>query len=477
MTSIIIILVVSLMSLSKIRNIEVRLEVSNKSIIESTQLRSDLNRLRALRLEYILENNESEGNAILALGKTRLDSLWERVQSIKDLIKGKSEIESILHTVADGIKEYEKNSLDQNELIKSGKRDEAYPLTKTKQSPLYNSMRLKLLSIEEKLKMENSSLDQQTRSLIKTSWMLLLSLGIVLIVISIGIITMILRSFSLITREIREGVNILATSSAQMQTTFAEISTGAAETATAISETTTTIEEIRQTSVLANQKARHLLEGSRRASDFAEKGIESSQKMIDAMTSIDSQMKIIINTINSLAEQNRSIGEITSTVSDIADQSNLLAVNAAIEAAKAGEHGRGFTVVAQEIRSLAEQSKKSTAQVKEILNDVQKSVQKTVEVIKQGSVSVAEGSRLVNEDKFIVEMLTDNVEASAQASLQISSTSEQQMSGMDQIVPAMENIKQASEQNVSAIHQLQGASNDLKELGRSLKSVIDRYKL
>jgi len=199
--------------------------------------------------------------------------------------------------------------------------------------------------------------------------------------------------------------------------------------------------------------------------------------MIDAIKKIDNQMKVIRNTITILSEQNRSIGEITSTVSDIADQSNLLAVNAAIEAAKAGEHGRGFTVVAQEIRSLAEQSKKSTAQVKEILNEIQKSVNLAVEVISQGAKTVEEGSVFVMEDRQVVEALTENVEEAVQASIQISSSSQQQMAGMDQIVPAMENIKQASEQNVAGIRQAQSATRDLNELSQNLQKIIERYRL
>lgn len=280
-----------------------------------------------------------------------------------------------------------------------------------------------------------------------------------------------------ITSEIRNGVNVLGTSASEILSTVTEISTGAAETATSVSETTTTVEEVRQTAVISNQKAQTLLESSRKAAESVEKGRTSINEVIASMQKIDNQMNIISQTVLKLSEQNRTIGEITSSVADIADQSNLLAVNAAIEAAKAGEHGRGFTVVAQEIRSLADQSKKATAQVKEILNEINKSVNQAVGVTEQGTRTVEEGAKLVAQSGDVIELLAENVEDTAQASVQISSSNHQQMAGMEQIFPAMGNIKQASEQNVAGIKQAQAAAHDLNNLGQNLKEIIGKFNL
>jgi methyl-accepting chemotaxis protein len=334
-----------------------------------------------------------------------------------------------------------------------------------------------ILDLEQALDNKTNELFNVSESVVRGSYFTLILVGVLIFLLTIFIAIATIRLVLRISKEIREGVSVLSTTAAEIQTTVAEISTGAAETATAISETTTTVEEIRQTSMMANEKAKSLMRSSQKAADISEKGLESSQQMIDSMARIDAQMKIINNTIIKLSDQNRSIGEITSTVADIADQSNLLAVNAAIEAAKAGDHGRGFSVVAQEIRSLSEQSKRSTIQVKDILNEIQKSVNQAVDVINQGAKTVDEGSRLVADDRIVVEMLTDNVDEAMQASIQISSSSQQQMAGMDQIVPAMENIKQASEQNVMGIRQTQEAVRDINELGQNLKKLIERFRL
>jgi methyl-accepting chemotaxis protein len=285
------------------------------------------------------------------------------------------------------------------------------------------------------------------------------------------------ENLKVITTEIKNGAAVLGTSASEILTTVTEIITAAAETATSVTETTTTVEEVRQTSMVSNQKAQSLMKSSQKAGDSVEKGRASTDEVIASMKKIDDQMNLISDTVLKLAEQHRTIGEITTSVSDIADQSNLLAVNAAIEAAKAGEQGRGFAVVAQEIRSLSDQSKKATAQVKEILDQINKSVNQAVGVTEQGSRTVADGRKLVAESGEVIELLDLNVEETAQASIQISSYNKQQMAGMEQIVPAMENIKIASEQQLSGIKQAQTAARDLNALGQNLKDIIEKFKM
>jgi methyl-accepting chemotaxis protein len=302
-------------------------------------------------------------------------------------------------------------------------------------------------------------------------------LGSILVILVISIAIWTLRIVRKISEEIKSGVEILGTASADILSAVTEISAGAAETATAVTETTTTIEEVRQTAMVSNQKAQSLMESSQKASDSADKGRDSVKKLTSAIQHIDSQMHLISDTVVKLSEQNRAIADITSTVADIADQSNLLAVNAAIEAAKAGEHGRGFTIVAQEIRSLADQSKRATQQVKEILNEINKSVNSTVGVTDQGAKSVDEGIRRVKESGEVIDILADNVEDAVEAAIQISSSTRQQMAGMDQIVPAMENIKRASEQNVTGINHTQDTAQKIHQLGRNLKLILIKYNL
>lgn len=301
--------------------------------------------------------------------------------------------------------------------------------------------------------------------------------SIILILIVVANLIMTTRLVSMLSKELKGSIQVLSTSAAEIQTTVTEISTGATETATAVSETTSTIEEVKQTASVASDRASTLQETSERASEMGDKGLETSQKMVTAMQNISEQMKVIISSITKLEEQNRSIAEITTTVADIADQSNMLAVNASIEASKAGEHGKGFSVVAQEIKSLAEQSKKSASQIRDILGDVQKLVEQSSETVKKGNEIAEEGDRMVTEDRKVIELLIESINEALDAAVQLSSSSQQQLAGMEQIVPAMENINQASEQNVAGSKQTQEAIEELNVMAKNLEAVIEKYRL
>jgi methyl-accepting chemotaxis protein len=474
---IIIALTIILVNLNHIITSKKSLDIALRSVNELTQIRAHQNRINTLLLSVLIEKDTVEKTENL----NEYMLLWKDVDDLMLKLESDLEINQEVLTKFNGLKPFFDEMKKQNdqfiEMIKNGKVDAAQTFYNEEVRIKAKILRVKILQVQELINAFTENLFVQTESIIKSSYNLMTIIGLSLIVVMSIIIIGIFRMIARISRDIKEGVAVLGTSSAEIQTTVAEVATGAAETATAISETTTTVEEIRQTSILSGQKAKKLLESSQKASDAGEQGLDSSALMVEAMHKIDAQMKVIHTTITKLADQNRSIGEITSTVADIADQSNLLAVNAAIEAAKAGEHGRGFSVVAQEIRSLSEQSKKSTTQVKEILNEIQKSVSQAVEVINLGTKTVEEGSKIVNEDRLIVEALIDSINDAAEAAVQIKSSSQQQIAGMDQIVPAMENIRQASEQNVAGIRQTQQAMKDLQQLSESLNKVILRYKL
>ena len=425
--SLAVILAVSFINIGRIYKIQQKIDHSLQVTTKLTQIESEENMMRSLILEVMAYDDKDRQKIVLSKMEILNEKIISNIEQIdKDLVSI-PEAAEIFDELKKHLGEYRKNRNEQIALISEGNMSWAMQISRTVQAPLFDIITEKLDKLETVLENETQQLDAESVSVLKKSKNIMIVLGAVLSVAVLLIIVGIFRMFTRLSRDIKEGIIVLGTSSAEIQTTVAEISTGTTETSAAISETTTTVEEIRQTSQVSNQKAKSMLHSAQKATEIAEQGLESSQHMIDSMAKINNQMKIISQTIQQLSEQNRSIGEITSTVADIADQSNLLAVNAAIEAAKAGEHGRGFAVVAQEIRSLSEQSKKSTAQVKEILNDIQKSVVQAVDVIKEGAISVEEGSRLVLEDREVVEQLSETIEEAMQASLQISSSSEQQM--------------------------------------------------
>lgn len=278
-------------------------------------------------------------------------------------------------------------------------------------------------------------------------------------------------------QELVEGISLLGSSSSEILAATTQVSAGISETATAISQTTTTVEEVRQASQLSNDKASKVAENAKHNANASKIGTDAVDKTISTIHQVQSQIEAIASTIVRLSEQSQQIGGIIASVNDVADQSNLLAVNASIEAAKAGEHGKGFAVVAEEIKNLAHLSKQATTQVRTILIDVQKATNSAVMATEQGSKAVADGVNQSKQAGESINILSKSVIESVQAASQIVASSKQQNVGMDQVSLAITNINQAGAENAASMKQAEKAAQDLAELGNKLKDLVNQYKL
>ncbi|MCX6546383.1 MAG: methyl-accepting chemotaxis protein [Acidobacteria bacterium] len=278
-------------------------------------------------------------------------------------------------------------------------------------------------------------------------------------------------------KELQSGFGVLASSSTEILATVSQVAASASETATAVSETSTTAEEVKQTAHVSNQKAKNVQETAQKAAAVSETGRKAVAETLEGMNRIREQMESIAESVVRLSEQGQTIGEIIATVNDLAEQSNLLAVNAAIEASRAGEYGKGFAVVAQEVKSLAEQSRQATTQVRTILMEVQKATSAAVLATEQGTKAVAAGVKQASEAGDSIRALTGSVSEAAQAATQIAASSQQQLAGMDQIASAIANIRQATTQNMAGTKQLEASAQSLQELGGRLKILVQRQRV
>jgi methyl-accepting chemotaxis protein len=279
------------------------------------------------------------------------------------------------------------------------------------------------------------------------------------------------------TSEVIEGAATIGATIAELSATTAQLVASATQSSSSVVEIAATVEEIRQTSHLSYEKAEQVASLAEQVMLRAENGRNETAKSVTGMDQIKEEVAAIAEGLISLSEQNQNIGEIIETVSSFADQSNMLSVNASIEAAKAGEHGKGFAVVAQEVKALADQSKEATIQVRRLLGDIQKATSTAVMATERGGKEVDKGVEQSEKVGLEIDTMADMSRDSADASVQIVASSQQQLVGMDQVAQAMESIKSASQQNVEGARQLESAIADLDTLGMKLQQLSAGLKV
>jgi methyl-accepting chemotaxis protein len=277
--------------------------------------------------------------------------------------------------------------------------------------------------------------------------------------------------------EVQEAARQISGSSAQIAALTSQLAASSTETAAAVSETSTTLEEIKITAQQVNQKSAFVSDSARSTAQMTQHGQKSVGDTLQGMHKIRQQMDFIAESIVRLSEQSMAIGEIITSVSDLAGQSNLLAVNASIEAAKAGEHGKGFAVVAQEVRSLAEQSKESTEQIRRILNDIQKAISGAVMATEQGGKTVEIGVQQSAETETAIQTIGQGATGTVQAAAQILASTNEQVAGLNQVAIAMDNIRGASDQIVISMRQAEEATASLNQMSNRMWDLVERFRI
>ncbi len=276
--------------------------------------------------------------------------------------------------------------------------------------------------------------------------------------------------------QIRETANELSAASAEILAATTQQAAGASEQSAAIAQTTTTVDEVKAISEQASLRVQEVANASQRTVETARTGQQSLQETIESMGLIKERVEGIAENILALSDQTQQIGDIIATVNEIASQSNMLALNASVEAARAGEHGKGFAVVAMEVRNLAEQSRQATAQVKTILSEIQRATNATVMATEEGTKGVERGVQLSVQAREALEQLTAVINESAQIATQVVAGGRQQLTGVEQIALAMQNINQATVQSLAGTRQAEKSAQDLNQLAVTLSRIVKQYQ-
>ena len=278
-------------------------------------------------------------------------------------------------------------------------------------------------------------------------------------------------------RQMQEATANLTSTGSQILAATSQQSASATEQAASVSEATATIEEIRQTAEQAAERAQEMIGMADRSEQVSQTGAQAVSQSVQGINEVRTRVDSIATNILTLSERTQQIGDIIATVTELAERSNLLAVNASIEAAKAGEHGRGFAVVAREVHSLADQSKIATKQIRTILGEIQKATNDAVMVTEEGTKRAEVAVKRAEQAGSNIQELAQAIQVTAQAARQIATSSRQQSVGIDQIVLAFKHINQATAESVAGARQTETSAAAIKELSDRMRSIVVSYRL
>lgn len=275
---------------------------------------------------------------------------------------------------------------------------------------------------------------------------------------------------------ILEGVEILTASVAQIAGTASELYAGAAQTASAVSETTAIVNEMEQTAKVVNETARRVAEQAEQSDEIANAGTRATGDTLEKMNIIREKMEIVSTSVVELSKNAKHVEVIVAAVQDIADQSNLLAVNASIEAARAGDHGKGFAVVAHEIKSLADQSREATQNITRILQEIRKSVDSVVMAAEEGGKAVMRGVEESESARESIARLADSIAQSFQGANVIFTSSERQFARVERVAAAMRNVELAMNNSLEGTTHLENEAKRLEQLALSLDGLVRQQR-
>jgi methyl-accepting chemotaxis protein len=277
----------------------------------------------------------------------------------------------------------------------------------------------------------------------------------------------------------------------QITLTIQEVAAGTETQVQGAEESAKAMEEMSKGIQRIAEKSTVVLDASVETVKEAEQGNDSIQKAVRQMDSISHSVNHSASVIKSLGERSKEIGEIVEVITSISSQTNLLALNAAIEAARAGEHGRGFAVVADEVRKLAEQSRKSAEQITDLIQKIQEGTTQAVSAMIDGTREVETGIVTVHQTgeafKLIVkaaQRVAEQIEEVSASSQQMSASSQQVTASVEEIITiakesaeGTQNIATASEEQLASVEEISGSADALNKMAQELKEVIGKFKL
>jgi methyl-accepting chemotaxis protein len=277
--------------------------------------------------------------------------------------------------------------------------------------------------------------------------------------------------------EVKESVIATAGASNQISSSAEEMAAGAMEQTTQTSEVAGAVEEMTRTILETTKNVSLAAETAKNAGAKAREGEEIVNKTIDGMNKISEVVSKSAETVQELGKSSDQIGEIVQVIDDIADQTNLLALNAAIEAARAGEQGRGFAVVADEVRKLAERTTKATKEIADMIRKIQQDTKNAVNSMELGTGEVENGKKLVNQAGNSLSEIMESSQMVLDIVSRVAAASEEQSTAAEEISKNVESISAVTQQSASGTQQIAHSAEDLNRLMINLENLIGQFKV
>lgn len=277
---------------------------------------------------------------------------------------------------------------------------------------------------------------------------------------------------SSLTKQISAAVQHIQSSSTELQTAANQQATGAREQSTAMTEISTTISELLATSRQIAEGAQRVAQVSMQTAQATQSGSATVERGLDAAGAMRRQVETIVSHMVDLGKKSQQIGAVLDIVSELAEQTNILAINATIEAAGAGDAGKRFAVVADEIRKLADRVGGSTKEVRHLIDDVRSAVNMTVMTTETGSKAVEAGSRQFNDVAASFRQIAAQIATASEAAKEIELSTKQQATAVEQVNMAISNVAQASKESEVSTTQTLRTASELSGLAGELLRIV-----
>ncbi|MEW6653613.1 MAG: HAMP domain-containing methyl-accepting chemotaxis protein, partial [Bacteroidota bacterium] len=287
----------------------------------------------------------------------------------------------------------------------------------------------------------------------------------------------VVHNMNQILQAVTEAVHATASASNEISSSAEQMAAGTQEQSSQSREISLSVEEMTKTIFETTTIASKAANASKQSGNIAKEGGNDVEQTIYGMNRIADVVNKSAVTVQALGKNSDQIGEIVQVINDIADQTNLLALNAAIEAARAGEQGRGFAVVADEVRKLAERTSKATKEIAAMIKQIQKDTEDAVVSMKAGTQEVHKGKTLADKAGDSLKKIITYADDVVDMVNKVAASSEHQSLTAEQISKNIEGITTVTHESAQGVQQIAVAAEDLNRLTNNLQELVARFKI